>query len=951
MKKHLLKICALLLTGIFATGNHLQAQCSGGVVNGNIIPTGVTQTVAVPNAGLYYTFSAVAGGVYQFSFCAADGGSASYDTQITIINDATSVYAGGYNDDWCGLQSYLQWTCTTSGVYRALISLYYCNNAGGSPATLAYKLLPPANDLCSSAVTIGTTSTVSGSTAFANPDIQIPCTTTDGTGGGVWYKLTGNGNQLHASLCGSTFDTRIRIYSGTCGTLTCVAGNDDGICAPQSNVDFCSVSGTIYYILVHGSGAASGAFTLNMSETGIFPPSITQFGFSYCGTGSSTLVASGYPTYNWSPPTGLNTTTGSTVIASPTVTTTYTVTVTDVPTGCPAYNSATVTVYPVPVVTSFAGTPSICVGGSTTLTAGGASTYSWMPGSLTGAVVSVSPIVTTTYTVTGTSTDGCTNTSTVTVTVNPLPTITASSTATGACLGSFVTLTATGASTYNWMPVNLNGSSVNVTPSVLTTYTVTGIDVNGCVGTATISMPVFPLPTITASASPDTVCTGNTDTLTAFGGVTYVWSNGPTTVSQVVAPSTLTTYTVTGTDANGCINTGTVTVFALLSGPITASADYPSVCLGSTDVLHAIGSTTYNWMPGNLTGSLVTVSPIANTTYTVTGTSSNGCIKVDSITINVNPLPIVSATASIFSFCSGGSSVLTATGASTYSWMPGNSSGNPVTVSPASSTTYTVTGTDGNGCQNTASVTLTISPAPTVTATASPMVVCLGNSTTITATGAPTYLWMPGSLTGSSITVSPTTATTYTVTGTSANGCTDSYMINIAVVTPANLIVYSSQTSVCSNDAVVYLYGIPSGGTWSGLGVSGTSFTPSIAGPGNHVCTYTYLDQYGCTGTATTSIFVNACVGISEPIGLSGVSFYPNPNDGSFSVNVASSNISEMKMEIIDLQGRIVYSEMIIGINSGFSKEINLNEIANGAYYIQFTSNDDTATEKLIIQR
>ncbi|HET6991510.1 MAG TPA: T9SS type A sorting domain-containing protein, partial [Bacteroidia bacterium] len=150
---------------------------------------------------------------------------------------------------------------------------------------------------------------------------------------------------------------------------------------------------------------------------------------------------------------------------------------------------------------------------------------------------------------------------------------------------------------------------------------------------------------------------------------------------------------------------------------------------------------------------------------------------------------------------------------------------------------------------------------------------------------------------------------------------------------------------------VVYLYATPAGGTWSGVGVSGNTFTPSTAGPGTHVCTYTYLDQYGCTSTATTSIFVNACVGVPEYLGLSGVSFYPNPNDGTFIVNVASSDIPQMKMEIVDLQGRVVYSEMLQGITSGYAKTINMTDVADGAYYVRFTSNNATATQKLIIQR
>jgi hypothetical protein len=949
MKKNILKVIAIILAGISASGNKAFAQCSGGVFGANIIPAAAFQTISVPNAGLYYTFSAFAGAIYQFSFCPGDGGSASYDTQITMIDDVTSAYANGYNDDNCGLQSNLTWTAPASGVYRALISRYYCNQNGGSPATLAYRMLPPVNDNCSGAINVGTTSTTTGNTSLGTSDVALPCTTTDGTGGGLWYTVTGDGNQLHATLCGSAFDTRIRVYTGSCGSFSCVAGNDDGICAPQSSVDFCSLTGTTYYILVHGSGSASGNFTLNMSETALPFLGVTQFGYSYCGSGNIQIDASGYSAYNWSPGTGLNTTTGSTVMASPSVTTTYTVTAVDPATGCSAFNNATITVYPVPVVTANATTTSVCSGGASTLTSSGAASYSWNPGNISGSPVTVNPLTTTTYTVTGTSSDGCTNTNTVTINVHALPPVVATSSSPDVCIGSFVTLMASGATTYNWNPGPLNGSAVNATPSSNTTYTVTGTDVNGCVNTNTIAITVNSLPTITATASPDTVCTGNTTTLTAAGGVTYSWSNGPATNPEIVSPSTLTTYTVTGTDANGCVNNGTVTVHALLSGPVTASAALNSICAGSSDVLNVTGATTYNWMPGNLSGSQVTVTPTSTTTYTVTGSTSNGCVKTDSLTVAVNPVPTISANASPASICGGNSSVLTASGGTTYNWSPGNINGNPVSVTPQNTTTYTVTGTNSGGCSNTSTVTLSVLSPPNVSATANPPVSCSGSPTTITATGASTYSWMPGSLNGSSVTVSPSTSTTYTVTGTSANGCINSFPINIAVAPPANLIVYSSETSVCQNDMPVFLYGIPSGGTWSGAGVSGNAFSPS-AGAGTHVCTYTYQDQYGCTSTATTSVFVNACVGIQEHSGLGGVSFYPNPNEGTFTIAVSSADISTMKMEIIDLQGRVVYAEQLNGISSGFAKTINMTGVADGAYYLRFTSSNSTTTQKLIIQ-
>jgi hypothetical protein len=954
MKKQLLKSLGLICIALTIFGSKISAQCTGGIYDTTIVPTTTIQLQNVPSnlSDYYYDFVATQGVTYMFTFCSAYGGYAgvsSYDTQITI-NDNFGNYAGGYNDDFCGAQSYLEWICPANGTYQAYPTLYFCATSTTDPTIMAYSIVAPANDPCTNATPIAVPSTNINNTTYATAETAIPCTTTDGTAGGVWYSVTGNGNEYTASLCSNgQYDTRMRVYSGSCSNLICETGNDD-FCSTQSEVSWCAANGTLYYILVHGNGPAVGAFTLNMSETAVIPPGITQFGFSYCDSGSVQLNASGYSVYNWSPPQGLNTTVGPTVIASPTVTTTYTVEVTDVATGCPAYNNATVTVYTSPVVSATALNSAVCSGSATQLTGGGASTYNWQPGNTPGTTITVNPTVTTTYTVTGTSTDGCTDTTTVTVTAHPLPPVTATSSAPDVCIGSFVTLNAAGALTYNWQPGNNSSTSYNVTPSTNTTYTLTGTDGNGCVNTDSLTMIVNPLPTITATASPDTVCTGNTDTLTAFGGVSYVWNTGDTLNPTVVAPSTLTTYTVTGTDTNGCVNTGTVTVYALLSGPVTATAAYAAVCSGSPDYLSASGASNYTWQPGNMSGSAVTVNPTATTTYTVTGSTSNGCVKTDSITVNVNPLPTVAASASSTSVCGGSPSTLTGTGASTYTWTPGNLSGNPVTVNPTSTTTYTATGTDANGCIDTGLVAVTVYAGPTVTATAAPAASCSGSPVTINANGAVTYSWQPGNLTGSTVVVTPSTPTTYTVTGTDASGCTDIFLINISVAAGPTIICYAAQTNACTGDMNVLLYGIPAGGTWSGPGVTGGFFSPSTAGVGSHVLTYTFTDSNGCTNTGTTTIVVSSCVGVNEINALDGISFYPNPNDGSFTINVAS-DIEEMKMEIIDLQGRIVYSEMLNGVNAGFTKNMNVEGIANGAYYLRFTSANAMITEKLIIQK
>jgi hypothetical protein len=119
-------------------------------------------------------------------------------------------------------------------------------------------------DICTAATAIGCGAVVTGNTALFTSDFAPFCGTPNGVGGGVWYRFAGTGATVTASLCGSTYDTGIRIFSGTCATLPCVAGNGD-FCGVQSQVTWPSVLATTYYILVHGFGPAAGPYTLSIS--------------------------------------------------------------------------------------------------------------------------------------------------------------------------------------------------------------------------------------------------------------------------------------------------------------------------------------------------------------------------------------------------------------------------------------------------------------------------------------------------------------------------------------------------------------------------------------------------------------------------------------------------------------------------------------------------------------
>jgi PKD repeat protein len=632
----------------------------------------------------------------------------------------------------------------------------------------------------------------------------------------------------------------------------------------------------------NGNNSTTQVITVNARPTVTATASST----AVCVGSSTTLTGGGANTYNWMP----GNLSGASVTVSPTTTTTYTVTGTNTVTGCSNTQTRTITVNNLPAVTATASNTTICAGSSTTLTGGGANTYNWMPGNLSGASVTVNPTATTTYTVTGTNTvTGCSNTQTRTITVNNLPTVTATASNTVICVGSSTTLTGGGANTYNWMPGNLSGASVTVSPTTTTTYTVTGTNtVTGCSNTQTRTITVNNLPSVTATASSTSICTGNTVTLSGGGANTYNWMPGNLSGASVsVTPATTTTYTVTGTTtATGCTNTQTLTVTVGSQPTVTASSSNSSLCIGSSTTLTASGTSTYTWMPGNLSGASVTVSPTSTTTYTVTGVNGPGCQNTATVQVTVNTLPAITATSSATSVCAGNTVSLTATGANTYVWMPGNQSGASVTVTPSSTTTYTVTGTNTvTGCSNTQTRTITINALPAVTASSSNSSVCAGGGITLNASGASTYNWMPGNLSGASVTTTPASTTTYTVTGTDANNCSATTTVSVTVNALPTVTASASSAAVCAGSPVTLNASGASTYTWQPGNLSGASVSDAPSAATTYTVTGT--DANNCSATSTVSVTVNAlptviatassaavCAGSPVTLNASGASTY-----------------------------------------------------------------------------
>src|SRR5690554_4258364 len=292
----------------------------------------------------------------------------------------------------------------------------------------------------------------------------------------------------------------------------------------------------------------------------------------------------------------------------------------------------------------------------------------------------------------------------------------------------------------------------------------------GCSYTMNPTVTATPQELITVNPGA-TICAGETTTISASGNGTIEWFESGTSIgtgtSLSVSPSMTTIYDATLTDANGCTDTKQVTVTVNALPTVNAGSDV-NLCIGNSTSITASGASTYVWNNSLGAGATHSVNPTTLTIYEVTGTDANGCENTDQVTVTVNALPTISASNDV-TICNGESALISATGGSTYSWDNGLGAGASHNVTPSTLTSYEVTGTDANGCENTDQVTVTVNALPTISA-GSDLAICVGDNTTITANGGVSYIWDNSLGAGASHAVTPTGTTTYQVTGTGANG-------------------------------------------------------------------------------------------------------------------------------------------------------------------------------------
>jgi gliding motility-associated-like protein len=556
---------------------------------------------------------------------------------------------------------------------------------------------------------------------------------------------------------------------------------------------------------------------------------------TFCADQSVTLTASAGSSWLWS--------NGATT-QSITVNTTgnRTVEVTDA-NGC-KNTSATqsITVNPLPVATITAGGPiTFCADQSVTLTASAGSSWLWSNGATTQ---SITVNTTGNRTVEVTDGNGCKTTSSGQgITVNPLPTaaITAAS-ATTFCAGGSVILTASAGTSWLW---NTGETTQSITVNNTSNKTVIVKDGNGCENTSTaepITVNSLPVATISAGSA-TTFCSGESVTLTASPGSSWLWSTGETTRSITVTGTSNNTVTVK--DGNGCENSSagtSITVNPLPVATITA-ATATTFCAGGSVLLTASPGSAWVWSSGE-TSQSITVNGTASKTVEVT--DGNGCRNTSTVqTITVNPLPTPVITAGgATTFCAGGSVTLTASAGTAWLWSSGETT-QSITVRGTDNKTVEVT--DGNGCSNTSAITsITVNTLPTATITAGgPATFCAGESVTLTASAGTAWLWSSGE---TSRTITAITTDNKTVRVTDANGCQNVSTIQSVHVNPlpAATITAGGTTTFCAGGSVTLTASAGNSWLWSN---GETTRSITVNNTANRSVQVT--DANGCRNTST----------------------------------------------------------------------------------------------------
>jgi gliding motility-associated-like protein len=686
------------------------------------------------------------------------------------------------------------------------------------------------------------------------------------------------------------------VCSGTTGTLTANGGTSYRWQDNSLSNSFVYNSGGTYSVTATDNNGCTGVASALVS---IFPLPVASISgdLTICD-GQSTVLSANYAnSYLWS-------NFGTTNTISVSNGGTYSVTITDA-NGCTDDASVTVTTNSLPNALII-GNNSFCVDKTLTLTASGGIAYQW--NNLTTAntnTISTGGLVVLTVT----DANGCTDTDSKNITVNPLP----NPTITGDldfCNGESTILTAQGGVDFIWSNSSAT-SQITITDGGL--YTVTATDNNGCSNSTSTTVTEYSQNTASISGL-TSMCQGNSVVLTATGGPTFLWSNSQTTSSITVNAGG--SYSVTATDANGCVAYATHSI-TFNYNPIPVITGDLNLCQGESSKLTALGGTGYIWSTSQITSS-IDVNTAGS--YSVTVTDNNGCSSSTSAEVSVFSLPTASISGNT-TICNGQTTTLNGSGASYYSWSNGATTPS-ITLNSAGIVGLTVT--DGNGCSNSTSVNIIVNNNPLV-AINGDFSICQGENTTLTGVGSGTFQWSTNETTP---TIVVSTPGTITLTVTDGNGCSSTSSTNV-IVNPLPTATIEGQNNFCAGKNTTIT---ASGGVsyaWSNTAVS-----PSITvnNPGQYTVTVTDANQCQDTETIDVNVLSQPSVSITGDLEIcqaqstilsviGGNTFLWSTNETTASITVSSAG--SYSCTVTDNNGCTNSASVDVLVNNNPSISIN----------------------------
>jgi gliding motility-associated-like protein len=724
------------------------------------------------------------------------------------------------------------------------------------------------------------------------------------------------------------------------------------------------------FVVTHQS--MNGACMAIQTQTIIITPGITSSVSTSgggCagvgGVGNATVSVSTSTvglTYSWAPSGGT-----SNVETNIPFNTTYTLTMSNG--GCVVTKTVQISNNPPPTITSFSITQPTCFGlsdgiVSANLTGGNPPfSFTWSP-TITQTTQTVTGVAAGVYSVNVIDNNGCATSNAVSVSQPSSLTLMATPSAT-LCSGNTTTITSAASGgtpvySYTWNPGNVSSSSAVITPSSNTQYTCTVIDNNGCTTTQTVDIAVSAPLTVAATISSICASTGSvtlTPSITSVGNggpYTYLWSNGAIT-SSISVPSnsiaSIDNYTVTISD--GCTIPSATAVFTVVTttAPSVSSFNVASpLCnaqLTGTVSVNLVGGTapySFTWSP-TITQTTQTVTGVGAGSYTVLVLDNSGCSTSSVVTVT-EPTALSLTTSSSATICFGNTSTLTSsvsggTPVYSYTWNPGNVNTANAIVSPTSTTQYTCTIKDLNGCTTTQTTSINVGIPLTVSATAYSL--CIGDKVVLTPSitsagnGGPyTYVWTTGATSPTIQVTSGSSAGTINYGVSVSDGCsTPNGIASFTVVTNPNPTANIVADSLIGNAPLtVNFTDLGSGGNsfnWN-FGNGNTSAVQNPAGQiypngGTYSVTYTVTNTFGCHAYDTLSIVV---IDLIPELIVPNV-FTPNGDRANDLFAVKGVNITSFECSIFNRWGKLVFSSS--DVMNSWDGKINGSPADEGTYF------------------